>query len=343
VSGEPVFVAEHAGRATGRGASAVTAARNGTIAYAATLSVNGRLTWFDRGGKPLGPAGPEGDYVDFRLSPEETSVAASLVHPKAGTVDIWITDLARGNRSRFSSGEALTASVAWSGDGSRLVYRNNNRDGGAANQFFRRSAGGGGAEEVLLTLETARAAQIRGANLVPTDCTPDGAHILFIVSAPDSGNDLWVLPLAGDRKPFRYLATPAEEMHGNFSPDGHFVAYTSNESGRYEVYVETFPRSDQRWPVSTNGGYEPRWRADGREIYYLSEDRKLMAVSVDARPSFGVPMPLFQTRVPSGVSANRTHYVPSRDGKRFLVNAQIGDSSPTPITIVLNWTALLKK
>ena len=178
---------------------------------------------------------------------------------------------------------------------------------------------------------------------VPTDRSPDGESILFIVSAVDSGNDLWILPLAGDKKPYKFLATSAEEMQGNFSPDGHFVAYTSNASGKFEVYVETFPRSERRWPVSTNGGYEPRWRADGREIYYLSEDKKLMAASVGAGPSFGVPVALFQTRVPAGVSANRTHYVPSRDGKRFLVNTQTGDSSPTPITVVLNWTAGLKK
>jgi Tol biopolymer transport system component len=152
-----------------------------------------------------------------------------------------------------------------------------------------------------------------------------------------------MLPLAGDRKPAKYLATPAEELHGNFSPDGRYVAYTSNESGKFEVYVETFPRSDLKQKVSIIGGYEPRWRADGREIYYLSEDRKLMAVPVGAGPSFGVPQPLFQTRVPEGVSANRTHYVPSRDGKRFLVNTLSGDLSPTPITVVLNWTAGLKK
>ena len=129
-------------------------------------------------------------------------------------------------------------------------------------------------------------------------------------------------------------------MHGNFSPNGHLMAYTSNESGRFEVYVETVPRSDRRWNVSTEGGYEPRWRADGSEIYYLSEDRKLMAVSV---PSFGVPKMLFQTRVPAGVTANRTHYVPSRDGQRFLVNTQIGEAQPTPITVVLNWSATVNE
>jgi eukaryotic-like serine/threonine-protein kinase len=132
-------------------------------------------------------------------------------------------------------------------------------------------------------------------------------------------------------------------MHGNFSPDGRLLAYSSNESGRFEVHVQTFPPSDRKWQVSTAGGYEPRWRGDGREIYYLSEDRKLMAVSVDAGPSFGVPKPLFQTRVLPGVNAQRTSYVPSRDGRRFLVNTQTGDPPPNPITVVLNWTAGLKR
>jgi hypothetical protein len=143
-----------------------------------------------------------------------------------------------------------------------------------------------------------------------------------------------------DRKPVKLLGSA---IHGNFSPDGRLLAYSSNESNRYEVYVQTLPLSDKKWPVSTNGGYEPRWRADGREIYYLSEDRKLMAVSVGEGPSFGVPKQLFQTQVPAGVSPLRTHYVPSRDGRRFLINTQTGDPAPTPITIVLNWTVGLKK
>jgi Tol biopolymer transport system component len=166
---------------------------------------------------------------------------------------------------------------------------------------------------------------------------------LFSVPARATGTDLWILPLTGEKKLFKFLATPAEEMHGNFSPDGHFVAYTSNESGRFEVYVQTFPLSDRKWQVSTSGGYEPRWRADGREIYYLSEDRKLMAVSLGAGPQFEAPVRLFQTRVGVGVSANRMHYVPSRDGKRFLVHTLSSDSSSTPITVSLHWTAGLKR
>jgi hypothetical protein len=129
-------------------------------------------------------------------------------------------------------------------------------------------------------------------------------------------------------------------MHGNFSPDGHLLAYTSNESDQFEVHVETLPRSDRKLLVSTAGRYEPRWRANGREIYYLSEDRKLMAVPVGAGPSFGIPKPVFQTRVPAGVSTNRTHYVPNRDGQRFLVYMDL-EAPASPITVVVNWQAAL--
>jgi eukaryotic-like serine/threonine-protein kinase len=130
-------------------------------------------------------------------------------------------------------------------------------------------------------------------------------------------------------------------MHANFSPDGRSIAYTSNESGRYDVYVETLPLSDRKWPISTNGGYEPRWRADGQEIYYLTEDRRLMAVQVSPGPVFGAPRPLFQTQVHAEVSQLRTHYVPNRDGTRFLIHARSGDIVPASLTVVLNWQLAL--
>jgi Tol biopolymer transport system component len=336
----PIFLlAEHAGHNTAY-ASAVSASPAGPLAYAGTISQNGHLTWFDRGGNALTTAGPEGEYTDFHLSPDEKSLATSLVDARTGTIDIWMNDLKRNNPSRFSSGRFVTATPFWSADGARLVYRSF-QTGIVA--LYQRSAGGGGGEESVLSFEAERAAQIGSTSLVPTDWSPDGANVMFSVPSPASGNDLWILPLKGDKKPVKFLATPAEELHGNFSPNGRYVAYTSNESGRFEVYVQTFPLSDRKWQVSTSGGYEPRWRADEREIYYLSEDRKLMAVPVGAGPQFDVPVTLFQTRVGAGITAFRTHYVPSRDGKRFLVNTLSGDPSPTPITVVLNWSAGLKK
>ena len=210
------------------------------------------------------------------------------------------------------------------------------------NELYEISTAGGGNETPVLQAEGMQAAGIMGTNGYLSDSSPDDRHLIF--TADLSGRrHLWLLPLTGDRKPFKFLDSSSDEMHANFSPDGRLVAYSSNESGRFEVYVQTFPRSDRKWPVSTNGGYEPRWRGDGREIYYLSDDRKLMAVSVGAGPSFDVPKPLFQTRAPVGIDPIRTNYVPSRDGQRFLINTQSGDQVPTPITVVLNWTAGLKK
>jgi len=340
LKGRPFLVAEHAGRNTAFMA-AVSASRTGTIAFANIMSQNGRVTWMDRRGNPLGsPGTPEGDYADFRLSPDETHLAASLVDPKTYNLEIWLTDLARKSHTLFASGGPVTGSALWSPDGGRLIFRSN-RNG--VIDFYQRSAAGGGSDQMLLEARPAfQAVRIPSNNLIPTDWSPDGRQIMFSAPSPASRSDLWLLSLGEKGEAVNFVDSPAEQMHGNFSPNGRLVAYTSNESGRFEVYVETFPRSDRKWSVSTAGGYEPRWRTDGREIYYLSEDRKLMAVAVNAGPSFGIPQPLFQTRVPEGVTANRTHYVPSRDGQRFLVNMAT-DAVTSPITVVLNWTAGLKK
>jgi serine/threonine protein kinase len=337
--GEPFTVAEHVGRSTGFNIG-VSASATGMLAYAAAMLQRGRLTWFDRAGNSLNSVGVEGDYSDFRLSPNGQTLAASLVDPKAWNPDIWLIDLTRGGPSRFTVGSALSAAPVWSPDGAQIVFRSN-RTG--QTELYAKSAGGGGNDEVVLTYEAQHAAGIDTPNLVCSDWSPDGRYVISSVPEQTTGDDLWLFPIDGDKKPFKFLGPPADQIHGNFSPDGRFVAYTSNESGRYQVYVQTFPLSDRKWQVSTDGGYEPRWRADGREIYYLSEDRKLMAVAVGVGPSFGVPKTLFQTRVPEGVTSRRTHYVPSRDGQRFLINTQSSDALPNPITVVLNWQAELKK
>ncbi len=333
------LLAEHVGRSTGFNIGA-SASGTGMLAYAAAMLQRGRLTWFDRAGNSLNSVGVEGDFSDFRLSPNGQTLAVSLVDPKAWNPDIWLIDLMRGGPSRFTVGSALSAAPVWSPDGARIVFRSN-RSG--QTELYVKSAGGGGNEEVLITYETQHAAGIDSPNLVCSDWSPDGRYIIGSVPQRSTGDDLWLIPLGGDKKPVKFLGPPSDQLHANFSPDGRFVAYTSNESGRFQVYVQTFPLSDRKWQVSTDGGYEPRWRGDGHEIYYLSEDRKLTAVEVGAGPSFAVPKTLFQTGVPEGVTSRRTHYVPSRDGERFLVNTQNLDASPNPITVVLNWQAELKK
>jgi Tol biopolymer transport system component len=186
--------------------------------------------------------------------------------------------------------------------------------------------------------ETERNVGLTSTQIYPTDWSPDGKNLVFSAYSPA---DLWILSLSEPRETARVLGAPADQLHANFSPDGRFVAYSSNESGKFEVYVQTFPFSDRKWLISTSGGYEPRWRRDGREIYYLSEDGNLAAVTttLGSTPAFGVPQVLFRTRVQPGVHALRTHYVPTGDGSRFLIQTSSGEPTPTSITVVLNWAA----
>jgi Tol biopolymer transport system component len=293
--------------------------------------------WFDRKGNTLGSVGSEGEYGMFRLSPDDKRLAVSQLDP-GGTGDIWLTDLLRGAPSRFTFGPGLNLGPIWSPDGTRIVFQSGRK---GLSEFYQKSAAGGGTEQAVLLEQAERAAHLESFTLMTSDWSPDGQNLLF--SAFAAGYDTWLLPLVGDSKPTKLLGSPSDEIHANFSPDGRLIAYSSNESGRFEVFVQTFPLSDRKWQISTEGGYEPRWRADGHEIYHLSQDRKLMAVAVETGPSFGVPKPLFQTRVAEGVSAQRTHYVPARNGQRFLANVQTADPPSARITIVLNWTAGLSK
>jgi eukaryotic-like serine/threonine-protein kinase len=334
------FVVERGVGRSSTGSGSYSVSGTGTLAYAGTLSTPGRLTWFDRSGTPSGTAGPPGDYTDFRLSPDQSRLAASLVDPKTGLPDIWIMDLTRGVSAPFTFGPAVNASPVWAPDAARIIFRTT-RAGGLT-EFYGKSAFGGGKEEPVLPQTASRAAGILATNTMLWDWSPDGRHLL-LSAVTSSDNDLWLVPLTGNLKPVRFLSAPGDQWHGNFSPDGRLVAYTSNESDRFEVSIQTFPLTDRQWTVSTTGGYEPRWRADGREMYYLSSDQKLMAVGVGPGPSFGAPKELFQVRVAAGVNLNRSHYVPSRDGRRFLINTPIGDPAMVPITVVLNWTAALKK
>jgi Tol biopolymer transport system component len=338
LSGRPFTVAEGVGRSTAS-ESAVSVSSTGALAYAGVIVRHGRLTWFDRSGNALDSMPLEGDHTDFRLSPDETKVAASLVDPTTNIPNVWLIDLAAKRPSPLTAGSFNTSAV-WSPDGTRLMFRTL-RNG--LIEFYQKSAFGGGNEDPVLSIATQRASGAEtGSNLVPTDWSRDG-HVLFSNPGTTSRFDLWLFrPADKDSKPVRLLGSASDEIQANFSPDGRLLAYTSNETGRFQVYVQTLPLSDRKWTISTNGGYEPRWRGDGRERYYLAEDRALMSVSISDGPSFGVPRPLFQTRVPVGVHPLRSNYVPTRDGQRFLVNTHRSDAPPAPITVVLNWQEALK-
>ncbi len=343
LSGESFALSERTGHSS-TGESAVSVSSSGrTVAYAGPLLNRGRLTWYDRSGKALGSLAPDGDYTDFRLSPDNTRLAAAMVDPKSSNTAIWLTDLSRGGTSRFTLGPEFNAAPVWSPDGSQLIFRTI-RSG--AIEFYQKSASLGGNEEPVLTADAVRSVIGSSVSAMLTDWSSDGRFLLYNTPI-SSGSQLWVVenPVLSpaNAKPAKFMSSANALMHANFSPDGRLVAYTSNETGTYQVYCQTFPLSNRKWLVSTHGGYEPRWRGDSREIYYLSEGRELMAVTVGPDPSFGVPKALFPTEVPRDVMDVRTHYVPARDGQRFLVNTQIDDRAPDPITVVLNWTAGLKR
>ncbi len=338
LTGQPFTVAERVGRSTAYN-GAVSVSKAGTLAYSGLILKLGRLTWFDRAGRPAESIGTEGDYTDFRLSPDEQRLAASVVDPKFGAPDIWITELARGSPQRVTFAPVIDASALWSPDSARILFRTIRSRG--ITDFFVKSAAGGGSEDPAMLAEAARVAGIESSTLVPTDWSPDGRHVIFSTAPTSTG--LWLLPLDGERKPASFLRASGA-MHANFSPDGRLVAYTSNESGKLEVFVQTVPLSDWKRQASIGGGYEPRWGRDGNELYYLSEDRKLVAVAAGTGPTgptLGTPKPLFQTDVPPGVIPFRTNYVPTRDGQRFLIKTQVSEPAPNPITVVLNWQAAL--
>jgi Tol biopolymer transport system component len=305
---------------------------NGVLVYqTGTATAGDQLLWLDRAGKQMGVLGDPALYSDLELSPDGKRASVSITDQTGRGRDIWFYDVARGLRTRFTFGPGTAITSLWSPDGNRIVF-NANRKGHL--DLYQKSSSGAGAEEVLLE---------DNFDKYPTSWSPDGRFILYRLGAGQSGRELFILPISGDHKPVRFLSTKFDEGFGQFSPDGRWVAYRSNESGRNEIYVAPFPGPGGKWQISTAGGELPRWRHDGTEIFYLAPDNKLMAAAVNSKgASFEVRAvkPLFETRV---VLGGRNQYAVSADGQRFLVNSAPEQAASAPITVVLNWTAGLKK
>jgi eukaryotic-like serine/threonine-protein kinase len=306
-----------------------------------------QLIWFDRSGKPLGSVGMEGEYNDLSLSPDETRVIVTRGEGNNG--DLWLVDLARNVPTRFTFDGAQDWHPVWSPDGKRIAFSSTRRRGGTTNSVFWKDAGNIGNDELLFDT---------GANERLDDWSPDGK--LLLINRTEGRDSLWIVPIepdspGGDRKAVRYLHEEAfAETRGQFLPlpptnGRYWIVYTSNESGQYEIYVESYPRGAPKVRISTNGGMQPRWRRDGKELFYMSPDRELMAVNVAVGPelTFGTPQELFQTRLSVGgtVVYRMLRYDVTRDGKRFLINTEPDASHVpfNPVTVVLNWTTLLKQ
>jgi serine/threonine protein kinase/Tol biopolymer transport system component len=293
-------------------ATAGLSASKQSIVYRNESAVLTQLTLVDRTGRTLDTVSPPGMYSSPILSPDDSKVAV------ARDGDIWVVDLARRTQSRVTSDPVEELFPQWSPDGREILF---NR--GAVGAFVKRPSTGAGAEEVVLDT---------GGML--WDWSADG-HVTYGVSTPGTFFDLYTLSLKGDRAPTLYLQTPFQDVSGKLSPDGTLMAYSSLLSGRQEIYVQPFPSSQERWQVSIAGGAWPRWRSDGRELFYVTPDGMLMAVAVskNAGSPVGTPRPLFRTR---GAGPGRDVYSPSSDGRRFLLNAVV-EGSKTSVTVVLDW------
>ncbi|MEP7133006.1 MAG: protein kinase [Acidobacteriota bacterium] len=331
-TGEAVPLAEHVG-ATGIGLARFSASRTGALVYR-TGEAGSRLVWTDRTGKELGTIGDPAGYADFALSPSADRLLVEMDDPQTGKSDLWMRDLARGTSSRFTFDPGNETSPVWSPDAKTIVF-SSNRTG--AFDLYSKTASGGTTETPLVVTS--------GEPKFATDWSRDGRYILYEVRAKKAGWDLWVLPTFGDRKPIPLLQTPFAETNAVFSPDGRWVAFQSNESGRPEIYVQAFPTAAGKWQISTQGGVEPFWSGDGRQITYGDPTSHLVAVDVAGRADTfeaGIPHPLFQARVQTGFPV-RSHYVPTPDGERFLLLAPLGRDALTPTTVVVNWFAELAR
>jgi serine/threonine protein kinase len=331
LSGDPVTLAQGVGINQISLAGSFSVSPSGTIAWRTGGGGKRQLIWFNRAGQNAGAwgAADEANPRFPELSPDGKRVA--VTRGPVGANDLWIEEGAR--NSRFTFGQGNNVFTIWSPDGRRVVFASNRK---GVLDLYQKPADGSGSEELLF--ESADTKQ-------PDSWSPDGRFILYW-SAQNKG-DLMVLPLApdqktGDGKPYAFLSTPFNEQNGVFSPDGKWVAYESNESGRYEIYVRPFPGPGGQWQVSTGGGNSPRWRAGGPvgkyELYYLAPDQKLMAAGVAAQGASlapGTPEALFQT-LPAAILNNRQPYDVGRDG-RFLIATEVESASTEPIHLLQNW------
>jgi Tol biopolymer transport system component len=324
LSGEAIPIADQvAYNSTTGGAGAFTVSRNGSLAYrtgraGAQLS-NNHLTWYDREGNQLAVVGPRGEYTSPELSPDDRYVAFQRRSPSS--VDIWVMDIQRALPSRVTSHLAGDLTPTWSADGRKIAFASRRESNLLA--LYERPFGVVGEDNLLLTME-ADSSQPYWSR---------GGYLAFI-----SENDVWAVSTS-DRKPLRVTETPFVESDPRISPDGRWIAYGSNESGRTEIFVQSFPGHGIKQPVSTGGGQTPHWSWDGKELFYVTPvpDSWLMAVSIAARGSsleMGLPRPLFQPAL-----GNTTRgYDVAADG-RFLLSVPLPDLTPSPITVVLNWAA----
>jgi len=325
-TGEAIPIAERAGWFHPTGSATFSTSGNGVLVFGSGQRAT-RLVWVDRSGQETGALGDPGQFESPRLSPDGRKVALLRVDPRVGTTDLWVVDRERDTTVRLTSDPGAEFRPVWSPDGRRLVF---SADWTAVPNLHVQALDGSPASELLPPTGTVQ---------VPTDWSADGRFILYMIRDPQTQYDLWILPLSGERKPVPFLRTPAREIDARASADGRWVAYVSDESGREEVYVSPLASAGERWRVSSAGGNLPRWRWDGRELFYRSADGHLMAAPVRGGADFeaGAPVALFRV-----ASTPWTDFDVTPDGQAFLTESGGGTGS-LPLTVVIHFTAGLAR
>jgi Tol biopolymer transport system component len=324
LTGEPMPLADNIGTSA-VGLADFSASTDGTLAFRGGESGGRQLQWFDREGRVIDQLADANEFRSYRLSPDGRKVVTAIFDPDAGNIDLWIHDLERGTASRFTFEPGADDGPLWSTDGADVIFLSGSDEG---SRLIRRNASGAGASEVLMTSE---------GLIFPGDLSPDGRHLLYMTNSAETSWDIWSLPLDGSGEASPLLNSEFVEVRPTFSPDGKWFAYNSMESGRSEIYVRPFPGPGGQWQLSTEGGSEPKWSADGREIYYIDSGNNLVTVPVDAGATFSAGLPEILFTPPFFPVTQRERYVVSADGQRFLILSTASGESVRPTTVVLNW------
>jgi serine/threonine protein kinase/Tol biopolymer transport system component len=329
-SGDPTTLVSRVHMDTSSNVAFFSLSRNGVLAYRRDAPFRSQLVWVDRAGHEDVAATPDAVASNISLSADEHRVAVVKQDPQSSAQDIWLVDLVRGSTSKFSASPRAHTNPIWAPDGSRVVFATDGVSGGMYDLYEKPASGG--SETALLKGD---------GDKVPDDWSRDGHYIVYERYTAATRTDLWVLPLTGDRKPMPFAQTAADEKDGRFSPDGKWIAYASDESGTNEVYVQPYPPTGAKLQVSTDSPPYPqaRWSSDGRELFYVSADYKLVSVGLTYRGGFveaAPPKALFRV-------GWMYDYIPSRDGRRMLFLRMTNAPFAGPIDILLNWTAALTK
>ena len=337
LKGEPQAITDNVQVDGGVWRSTFSASTNGTLIYEPGTGNSGTaLTWLDRSGKQTALGGEREAFRSLEISPDGKKVALSIGLPRSM---LWLYDLTRDVRTPFTFGTDQYDNLAWSPDGSQIAFTVTGGRGEAGASIRTKAASGAGEEKELY--------KSGDSSLSLLDWSPDGRCMIFRKGTPTTGTgiDLWILPLSGDRKPYPYFTEPGDQDYAQFSPDGKWIAYASRETTTFQVFVAPFPWTGAKWQVSTTGGVMPRWRRDGKELYFLKVGSgDVMMAQVDGHgASFEVgEVHAIFTLENMSPGTGSAQYAVNNNGQRFLV-ITTGDAAIQPLTLLENWTAELKK